>query len=569
MTGIPARYPVPATPYEPIHELAFWRLCHKLRSAGAYGRQTSPQGEYQRYGGGGARDLPTHLGALSWMDSTPVPKVFFVDDDTGIPIGDATMTLLDENRSSVVYGWDLCAGACSSSAIPRTVLCGNMPKEVPEDLLKIDSNLTWLRLRPDVIGFDNASEVHGRTVEDNLADAYIGTDFVGARMARDKPIERIIGIFLNLVFKHQADANYDIARMRLYGFDGDKGQVLCSLRTGQRLLARAVMTYNITRSRGRGRNRRQPALVWKQQLGQRKLNVIKDIDEFVRGIGIVKFLTMTNSGIEMFGRRYTPGAVSMKRIVQDFERALKKPKGDIAADPIKNTDDRKRPKFKVKIRYDEDDLGYIRVWNPHAQPARWEDFECQDPFAYGLPKWLDKRCREFAEREALDYLSPEGEAIVRTRLFEEIANVDAKSAERERQTLGKALHDPNLRRVMGGYVHVTDEIPEIFGTPAAEEQAPVGHMLATGSRKDAHLKTPRSKGTPTEPPAQMRRQEGAEHAGTATRDPARPPVRHQSRRAQNNGNRRGAMAPAKSAHRPDQRAPSRVRSQRLTWKDVL
>ncbi|KQN26049.1 hypothetical protein ASE86_07760, partial [Sphingomonas sp. Leaf33] len=375
--GRPAEYAVPPKPYVPIPYLKFWRLARDLKTAKSHGLKRGPQAEDQRYGGGGSGDLPTHLGALCWMDSTEVPKAFFVDDDTGIPIGLATMTLLTEHRSSVVAGHDLCAGGCSSSAVMRTVLSANKPKDVPEDLLKIDPNLTWLRLRPGVIRFDNATETHGRTVEDNLGDAYIGTDFVGSRMPRDKNVmERVMGTFQELLFKHIPDANYDIARMRLYGFKPEDGHVICSLRTGQRLLARAVMTQNVTRSRGRGRDRRQPALVWKQCLGQGKLNVLKDADEFERSIGTVKFMTMNNSGIEMFNRRYTPGAVVMKKIIQDFERALKLQKGDNAPTPKTNSDDRKRPKFKVKIRFDEDDLGYIRVWNPHCEPKRWEVFEC-------------------------------------------------------------------------------------------------------------------------------------------------------------------------------------------------
>ena len=563
----PAEYPVPAKPYEAIPYLRFWRLCRDLKTAKAHGLKRGPQAEYQRYGGGGSGDLPTHLGALCWIDSSEVPKAFFVDDDTGIPIGLATMTLLTEHRSNVVPGWDLCAGGCSSSAIMRTVLCANKPKDVPADLLKIDANLTWLRLRPGVIRFDNATETHGRTIEDNLADAYIGTDFVGSKMPRDKNVkERIMGTFQDLLFKHMADANYDIARMRLYGFKPEEGQVLCSLRTGQRLLARAVMTHNVTRSRGAGRDGRQPALVWKQELGQRKLNVIKDVDEFERGIGTVKFMTMNNSGIEMFNRRYTAGAMGMKRLIQDFERALTLKKGDTAPKPKTNTDDRKRPKFMVKIRFDEDDLGYIRVWNPHVQPARWEVFECTDPNTHGMPKWLHDRCLELAEREAMDYLTPEGQAVVRARLFEEIANVDAQAAERERRTLGKALHDPRIRKVMAGYVEIVDEQVEEFGEPQPEEHSPAAHELATGARKDAHIETPRPKPNPAKEPATMRR---VATPAAGARDPAAPPPRHAPRKDHRNDDRRNAGAHTESADRPDQRAPTRARSNRLKWGDVM
>lgn len=562
MSGVRAAYPVPPTLYKPIHSLAFWRLAHKLQSAASYGHKTSSQGEYQRYGGGGVGDQPTHLGAICWMDSTPVKKTFFVDDDTGIPIGNATMTLMTEHLTGVVPGFDLCAGACTSSAILRTVLSANKVKEVPADLLEIDPNLPYLRLRPDLIRFDNATETHGRTVEDNLADAYIGTEFVGSKMARDKPIERIMGVFLNLLFEHQEDANYDIARMRLYGFDARKHKVICSLRTAQRLLARAVLTYNMTRSRGRGRNGRQPALVWRNALKNRKLNVLKDVDKFQREIGTVKFLVMNNSGIEMFGRRYTPGSIEMKRILQDFQRGLKLPKGDVGAKPRTNRDDRKRLKYDVKLRYNEDDLGFIRVWNPHVTPARWEDFECVDPFAHGLPKWLDEQCREFATREAMEYLSVEGEAIVRSRLFEDIANVDSMAAERDRQTLAKALHDPRIRKVMAGYVQVADEVVEEFGIPEPEASAPAPHELATGARKDAHIKTPRAKSAKPDV-VTMRPAHGS------VRRPVQPAPRYSSRKMAKTADRRDPSPHTNSATRPNPSAPARARRKHLKWGDQM
>ena len=56
------------------------------------------------------------------MDDTVVPKVFFVDDNTGIPIGQATLTLMLEDKSKVVPGWDLSPGAPSSSTVLQTVL---------------------------------------------------------------------------------------------------------------------------------------------------------------------------------------------------------------------------------------------------------------------------------------------------------------------------------------------------------------------------------------------------------------------------------------------------------------
>lgn len=566
-----AEYPVPATPYVAIDYMRFWRLCHELKSERAYGRKTTEQAAYQKFGGGGLGDLPTHLGALCWIDSTPVKKAFFVDDVTGIPIGDATVTLMLEHGSKVVPGWDLCIGACNSSSILRTVLKANQIKgEVPDYLLKVDPNLAYLRLRPDLVRFDNSTEAHGRTVEQNLADAYIRTDFVGSKMPRDKnAMERIMGTFQTLLYEHQEDANYDIARMRLYGFDREEGYVLCSIQTGRRLLAIAVMTYNVTRHRGL--DNRQPALVWKQKLGTRKLNVLKDVDEFKDGIGVVGVATMSNAGIEKFNRRYTAGALEMRRIFEDFERADRVVTGDISPKPKKNRDDRKRATFKVRIRYDEDDIGMLKVWNPHAPSgARWERFGCSDPSAYGMPHWLHQRCLEIAERDAMDYLTPEGQAIVRSRLFEEIANVDSQAAERERQTLGRAFADPQVRKVMSAYVEVAAEPVESETPIEPEAISPALHGLSTSRRADADIDTPRAKTPPPKEPVTMRRRSRSSEVPAAaprTRDPAATPVRHAPKDRKND--RRHAPAPSKSTARSDQQAPPRARSNRLKWGDAF
>lgn len=571
-----AAYPVPAIPYEGLKYLRFWRLCKELLSEAAYTRKTTAKAAYQKYGGGGLGDLPTHLGAMCWIDSTPVKKAFFVDDETGIPIGPATVTLMLEHSSKVVPGWDLVAGACNSSSILRTVLKANQIKtDVPEHLLKIDPNLPYLRLRPDCIGFDNATENHGRTIEQNLNDAYIMSRFVGSEMPRDKgAMERVISTFLELLIRHQVDANYDIARMRLYGFDPEEqGHFLCSIQTARRLLDIAVMTYNVTGSRAL--DKRQPALDWRQRLGSRKLNVLKDVDRFKNNIGIVGKATMSSAGLEKFYRRYTAGAVEMRRIVQDFERATRVPKGDIAPKPKRNTDDRKRSTWEVRIRWDEDDIGVIKVWNPYARDGgTWERFACTDPAAHGTPHWLHLRCLELAEREALDYLSPEGQSIARARLFAEIANVDAQAAERERQTLGKALADPHLRRVMATFVEVVDEpVPETIDIEP-EEQAPAPHDLSTGRQKDVDIDTPRSPVSRPKAPAAMRRHgpasaapKAGKGAAKSKRDPSAPPPRRErTPRRKNDGRRETAQT--QSATLPDQRRPASTRSS-LKWGDLF
>ena len=573
----PAVYTKPKKAYQRISYRRFLRLCRALSSESAYAAKTTRQGSYQRYGGGGVSDLPTQLGAFAWMDDTPVPKAFFVDDETGIAIGQCTMTCMLEHKSRVLVGWDLSPGAPSSATMLKTVLHANLPKDVPQDLLDIDPNLAWLRMKPGTIGLDNATGNHSRSAEDALADAYIGTRYFGSGMARDKShMERVIGTLLNLVFKNMEGANYDIERMRRYKFndgeffDPDKHAIM-SIQTARRLLDRAVMTYNATNHSGL--DARPPALIWKQELKGRKLDKIHDVDALREACMDVEFdMQMTNAGIDKFYRTYTPGAQDMERILQQFESGTRLAKGDIGHKAKATRDDRKRFSFKVKGKYDREDIGALRIWNPYSSPAQWEIFTCTDPAAHGTPLWLHHRCREFAEAEALEYATPEQQSYVRARLFEEIANVDGKAAERERRVLAKAADHPQTRRVLAQYVEVVDEDVDDVGVPEREEYPPVEHQLAQGERKDATTPTPRAKPPKpkqypkmrpaTDKPVGVRAARSAAKAGDAKTTGRRP-----KDTARRNDARRTAGTPNQSANTPDQQAPKRRST--MKWEEIL
>ncbi|MEO7468778.1 MAG: hypothetical protein ABIV36_17320 [Sphingobium limneticum] len=521
----PAEYPVPTRAYVAISYKRFWRMCRSLKSTG-YVSKTTRQAGYQLYGGGGLSDIPTHLGAFAWMDDTPIPRIYFVDDDTGVPIGQCTFTALLEQSSGVVAGWHLNIGAASSSSVLQTVLHANTPKhkDVSAELLQLDANLPWLRFKPAIIGFDNSTAMHGRSVEDVLGDAYIGTRFFGSEMARDKAhMERIIGTLLDLAVKQDLDANYDIARMRRYKFNADekfnpKEHILLSVRTGRHILGLAAMTYNATRNKGK--DGRQPALVWRQKLVGRKLDTLKDVDAFEASIGDVEFdIVMTSSGIEKFSRRYTPGAVEMTRIIREFDDGWKREKDDIGFDRNPNTDDRKKQTHRIKGKYDREDIGTLKVWNPYHEPPQWEYFHCTNPDAHGMPLWLHERCLELAKAEAMEYATPEQQSFVRARLFEQFAKVNSASAERERRAVAKAVDDPKVKRVFARYVHVTDEeIPDTDDV-APDAHQPAQHGSAEGKRKDAHIPTPRQKvRAPTEPV----KLQPAENAPAPATKPSKP-----------------------------------------------
>ncbi|WP_206240469.1 hypothetical protein [Novosphingobium terrae] len=556
----PAEYAVPQKPYKAISYKRFWRMCRSLKSAG-YKSKTTPQAEYQLYGGGGLSDVPTHPGARAWLDDTPIPRLYFFDDETGIPVGQCTMTLLSEDDTGLLGGWNFNIGPASSSSVLRTVLHANSPKHgaVTQELLEIDADLPWLRFKPAIISFDNSTVNHGRSVEDVLLDAHIGCDFTGSGKARDKShMERLIGTMLDLATKQDFDANYDIARMRKYGFNAKEAfdeneHILVPVSFGPRMLDLAAMTHNVTGTKSK--DGRQPALLWKQRRGKRKTDKIANVDEFAASIGNVEFdIAMTSSGIDKFSRHYTPGAVDMTRIIKQFDDGWKREKNDIGFDRNPNTDDRRKQGHKVKCKYDPDDIGLIKVWNPYSSPPQWEHFHCTDRLAKGTPLWLHGRHLELAKAEALEYATPEQQAYVRARLFEEFAKVNAGAAERERRAIAKAAENPAVKQVFGRYVQVRDE--DVSAEAAVRDagddpHAPVEHGSAVGLRKDAHIPTPRQKPKEPKVPATLRPAAGVPA-------PAVKPIKTRKRRAAENQEAAAETtldSQASAASEPEQPAP--------------
>lgn len=559
----PAEYPVPSKPYEAVSYQRFRRLARKLKSEKTHGRKTTAKGADQRYGGGGLNPQTTYLGELCWMDSTPLNKMFFVDD-SGIPIGLVTMTLMQDDLSRVLVAGDLAIGGCTSSAVLRTVLKANQPKKVADELLEIDPDLHWLRLKPAIIGFDNAAEHHARSVEDCLAEAYIGTRFVGADAPRSKAqTERVIGTMLKLMIEHLPDSNYDLSLMRQHGFDPTKHEVICTVRFAREMLEIAMMIYNV--SRHRGLDGLPPALKWKKEIQTRKPALLADVDKFERSIGVVDFATINNSGLEKFNRRYTPGHTAMKKIIEDFERAHRNRVGETAPKNPVRQDPKKRPSYKVKIKYDEGNAGVMRVYNQHAEPPEWVDFMCTDELLHDKPLWLHLRCLEVAKREGLEYITQEQQAVVRNIVFEGFANVDSQASERERRALAQAADDPRLREVLAGYVEVADEDPEPEYEMPADPTSPSLHGMADGRRKDAHLNVPRQKAAPAPVPATLKKKQGS---GRSSRDPAAPSPRHANRTPPRDADRRdaGKKSDSKSTDKASSRRPQ---SKKLNWDNML
>ncbi|NLS26814.1 hypothetical protein S2M10_18010 [Sphingomonas sp. S2M10] len=486
-TGRPdAVYPQPKTPYKGVSYTTFWRMCRDLRSSAALAAEHGAQAVYQLTGGGGVVDRHTRIGAFGMMDDTKIPALFLVDDELGIPLGQATLTIVMECVSKCIFGWGLSWDEPSSATALEAYAHANTPKAIPKDLDELYPELKWICGRLSAILLDNLAGHHSRHFEDAMMD--VGTDvhFSGAHMPRDKSeMERVIGTILGLAFKDLPSATYDIPRAREFGFDPSK-MTMISIQKARELLTRAICIYHL--SPHKGLDGRSPALVFSRHAAKVGVSVIDNLDEFSKGNGDVEYEAQARqSGVVVFGVRYS-AARAMRQLYDDLV-SLQPPseaKTKIVA-------------FKVKVKYSRNDIGRIHVWNERTKryvtlPAVNQDY------ASGLPVWAHKRVCEIAKLDMREYAGETEETAgqklieIRASLFNEIRNITPEASEHDRKNLAKLMDSSLFKRVVGDIVEVVDEDLSNLVQPVAADapQFQLRDQMAAPFRQDATTQTPRA-----------------------------------------------------------------------------
>ena len=503
-------YLKPSTPHRWMSESKFRRLVREGSDRTSYGVVTTAQGAEAAFDGGGFGDRPARVGELCSMDDTEIPALFLFDRETMLPLGQVTLTVLICCFSRMILGWHVGWEAASASTAIRTVLHANLPKDLPEEYDERFPDLKYARLTPATIKLDNLAGHHANRFRDAMADQGTGVRYTGSRCPMDKAdVERVIQTIQELITTELAEANFDIARMRRYGFDPDIQQ-LCTLEELLPVLVEAICFYNT--SRHEGLQNRQPHCVYRKAVAGVQLGVLNDVEKLEMSCGHVEYdVKIYRWGFKILDGRYGDKN-AMLSVFEDFRAARNIPKGDVTPkQDRRQIDDRKQECFRAKIKVDEEDIGWASVWNPHSEPPGYVRFRAADATRHGMPLWFHQRAVEEAAHDADEYQSEEDELVAYHRFAERLRKLNPHHEKRLLRDKARAASSPRLQKMLRGNVgivdddgsHLPDDTIGMAGpsvthessglSPAATPTAPEAYMeleIACDHRIDGEIKLP-------------------------------------------------------------------------------
>lgn len=474
------RYAQPSEPYAIPSYQTFRLQVRRIECSYTWKAKHGDKAVGSRWLGGGHARMPTKIGALTVQDDTPLPMIFLVDVERGVPIGEPLFTIQMEYVTRCIVGWDLSFDRPSTAVTLRTFHHAGTPKKVPADMAARYSMLAGICVRTDALLLDNATPHHGYGAEDTLADVGTTVLYAGSEMPRDKALgERAILTIIQFFVSALPGATYDIPRAREFGYDPEKHAML-TIEEAQALLARAIAVYHVTRSRAL--MDRQPALVWNQEVAKHGVNVLHDADEFRRAIGEVEYdVTLTKSGVTVNNLRYSD--FKLTRELLDDMLGLIPPSQ-------RRT---KNPSVPVKVKVDTENVGHVHVWN--RRTGRYVTLPCDNAdYAEGIPLWLHRRIREFASDQAMEFNTPAEQMEARADFIGAVMDVTPQLRKRQKRLIGRLMGIAQVRRLLDHDVEVDDEACEGFAAaPQIEDvQGAVMQDMAAGYRTDAETRTPRS-----------------------------------------------------------------------------
>lgn len=278
------------------------------------------------------------------IDHTPL-DLFLVDEKSSLPLGRPTLTVAIDHFSRMLIGYHLSFGNPSVAAVMGALRHAILPKPlVTGPLPKLKADHEWPCYGvPELIVVDNGLEFYSGALNSVALDLGLKIHFCPKHQPRFKgTVERCLKT-INYFFAHQLPGT-SLARWHLRGdYDPTKHAVFTLAEFNQIFEKWILDDYAQVVHRGMHET---PWARWHAGLKHRVLELPSSVNVLEERIGNITERALRRDGITLFGNRYN---------------------GDILA-PILNSHG---PGTRVRVMYNNEDLGSIRVWGPDSeQPVR-------------------------------------------------------------------------------------------------------------------------------------------------------------------------------------------------------
>jgi putative transposase len=299
------------------------------------------------------------------IDHTPL-DLFLIDERSKLPLGRPTLTVVIDHYSRMLLGFHLSFGNPSTAAVMGALRHAILPKPTLHNVIpELAPKHDWVCYgRPDVMVVDNGMEFHGNDLDSVAYDLGIRIQFCPKHQPRFKGVvERYLGT-CNRFFAHQLPGT-SLSRWHLRGdYDPLKHAVLTLSEFNQLFQKWVLDVYAQTIHRG---TRETPWARWQQGLQRREPELPESVSTLDERIGLVEERTLRADGILLHGIQYS---------------------GDTLG-PILRTFG---PGTKVRVVFNPEDLGEIKVWGPNS-PDPVSVLALDQTYARGLTSLQNKLIR--------------------------------------------------------------------------------------------------------------------------------------------------------------------------------
>ncbi len=510
INGVEFDYDRPEHTVKGCGRTIFQREVLKARNALSDKEALGPKAPQALWKGAGPTKEPVRYLEVVEQDDTPFPIYFVVDPVRGVVCGLPTTVFSMDVFTRCFVGWDTSFDPPSHATWMRAVAHGAEPKEVPERFRGEFDGLADIYGHVGCYLYDNALQNIAKAVEDAGGDLCQEVRVAGEEQPTHKVhVERGHQTVQSLMAEAPG-SSFDVSLMRKFGYDPEKHAVV-TLQWWRMALAEAIATYHTTPHDGLGG--RCPLDLWEEQVALHGHDQVGDLDQFIRAIGDVHYLTLDKSGVDLpYGLTYADPDI-VRDLLADCASHFGTPSDTV------------NPSFRVKVKSFPDELGFVSIFNPLTR--RLVDVPCtRRRYAAGLQLWIHLRVQDHVADKRIAFATEDQMEAAKTGLIDILSNASPQATAADRRTMMRALDSSAVQRRIGDSLRLMRVRP----SPTGMENE-VRHEMRMGTRRDATIEPerrqrgadsldPRDAGKPRKANANTRTAPKRDDTGRANRPPA-------------------------------------------------